>query len=187
TMTPSFLILNSRYPDSILNSNFFATAATATNNVNITFVDPADGKTKVASFPLPGEGPGCASSSGGLQSSQACIFAANGMTNSTYADSAGHMHFLSDFLYADLILNNTFKTKWSRLPINLIAEYENNLGASKHPFDYTVKGAIAEPGASVRTDLGSQSHVYYADISISQQRNRGDIQVGYAWLRHEQD
>ena len=35
--------------------------------------------------------------------------------------------------------------------------------------------------------MGSQSHVYYADISIGQQKNRGDIQVGYAWLRHEQD
>ena len=117
-------------------------------------------------------------SSSGLQSSQACTFAANGMTNSTYADAAGHLHFLSGFLYADLILNNTFKTKWSRLPINLLVEYENNLNASSHPFDYTVKGVRADPGAVVRTDLGSQSHVYYVDISIGQQKNRGDIPGG---------
>jgi hypothetical protein len=183
SMTPSFLVMNWRYPDAILNSTFFATQATSTNNINV--VDPSSGKP--IQFPVPGEGPGCAASSGGLQTSQACIFAANGMTNSTYADAAGHMHFLSGFLYADLILNNTFKTKWSRLPINLLAEYEDNLNAASHPFDYTVKGAVPDPGAVVRTDLGSQSHVYYGDISIGQQKNRGDIQVGYAWLRHEQD
>lgn len=185
TMTPSFLVMDWRYPDAILNSSFFSVAATSTNNIAV-----VDGSTppKVISFPINGEGPGCSTpSSSGLQSSQACTFAANGMTNSTYADAAGHLHFLSGFLYADLILNNTFKTGWSRLPINLLVEYENNLNASEHPFDFSVKGAVADPGAAVRTDLGKQSHVYYADVSIGQQKNRGDIQVGYAWLRHEQD
>jgi hypothetical protein len=110
------------------------------------------------------------------------------MTNSTFVDAnTGKLRFLSGFLYADLILNNTFKTKWSRLPVNLLVEYENNLNASEHPFDFTVKGKVADPGAVTRQDLGKQSHVYYADISIGQQKNRGDIQVGYAWLRHEQD
>ncbi|HWZ83371.1 MAG TPA: putative porin [Terriglobales bacterium] len=185
TMTPSFLVLNWRYPDSILNSNFFATQATTTNNINVvdTSVPP-----KVISFPISGEGPGCSTpGSSGLQSSQACAFAPNGMTNSTYVDVAGHLHFLSGFLYADVILNNTFKTKWSRLPLNLLVEYENNLNASSHPFDNTVKGTVPDPGAVVRTDLGSQSHVYYADFSVGQQKTRGDIQVGYAFLRHEQD
>jgi hypothetical protein len=184
TMTPSFLVMNWRYADSILNSSFFATQATTTNNPNIVL----PGTTTVAQFPVPGEGPGCSTPpSSGLQSSQACTFSPNGMTNSTYADAAGHLHFLSGFLYADLILNNTFKTKWSRLPINLLVEYENNLNASEHPYDYTVKGAVAVPGGPRRMDLGKQSHVYYADFSVGQQKTRGDIQVGYAWLRHEQD
>lgn len=183
TMTPSFMVMNWRYPDAVLNSNFFAVAATSTNNVNV-----VNGSGAVISFPINGEGPGCATpSSSGLQSSQACSFAPNGMTNSTYADAAGHLHFLSGFLYADLILNNTFKTKWSRLPINLLAEYEDNLNASSHPFDYTVKGAQADPGSVVRTDLGSQAHTYLADISIGQQKTRGDFQVGYAFVRQEQD
>lgn len=188
TLTPSFMVLNWRYPDAILNASFFATQATGTNNTFITFVDPADGKTKVASFPIPGEGPGCSTpSSSGLQSSQACAFSPNGMTNATYVDANGKLRFLSQFLYADLILNNQFKTGWSRLPVNLLLEYENNLNASEHPFDFTVKGAVADTGAVTRKDLGKQSHVYYADISIGQQKTRGDIQVGYAFLRHEQD
>lgn len=188
TLTPSFLVLNWRYPDAILNASFFATQATSTNNTFITFVDPADGKTKVATFPLPGEGPGCSTpSSSGLQSSQACAFSPNGMTNSTYVDANGKLRFLSGFLYADLILNNQIKTGWSRLPVNVLLEYENNLNASEHPFDYTVKGTVADTGAVTRKDLGKQSHVYYADISIGQQKSRGDIQVGYAFLRHEQD
>ena len=42
-MTPSFLVLNWRYPDAILNASYFATQATTTNNVNI---------------PVPGSDPG---------------------------------------------------------------------------------------------------------------------------------
>jgi hypothetical protein len=184
SLTPSFLVLNWRYPDSILNASFFATQATATNNPNV--LDPTTGKP--ASFPVPGEGPGCSTpSSSGLQSSQACAFSPNGMTNATFADATGKLRFLSGFTYADLILNNTIKTGWSRLPVNLLVEYEVNLAASDHPFDFTVKNAVPDPGAVTRKDLGSQKHVYYADISIGQQKNRGDIQVGYAYLRHEQD
>ena len=182
TMTPSFTILNWRYPDAFLNANFFATQAASTNNINV-----VDANGKVISFPVTGEGPGCAASSGGLQSSQACIFAANGMTNSTYADAAGHLHFLSGYLNADLILNNQFKTGLARLPLNVLLEYENNLNASDHPFDFTVKGAVTDPGSVTAKNLGKQSHAYLADISIGQQKNRGDLQFGYAFLRQEQD
>jgi len=59
TLTPSLMILNWRNPDSILNASLFATGATSTNNINVTYVDPNSGKTVVASFPIPGEGPGC--------------------------------------------------------------------------------------------------------------------------------
>jgi hypothetical protein len=95
-----------------------------------------------------------------------CAFAPNGMTNSTYVDANGNQRFLSRFLYADLILNNQFKTGLARFPINLLLEYENNLNAAAHPFEYTVKGAVADPVASESTKLGKQSHAYMADISI---------------------
>jgi hypothetical protein len=193
TLTPSFLLLNWRYPDAILNASFFATAATTTNNTSV-----VDSSGKVVSFPVPGEGPGCSTpGSSGLQSSQACAFSANGMTNATFVDAGGKLRFLSRFLYADLILNNQFKTGWARLPINLLLEYESNLNASDHPFDFTftntgttLHDAFANQGAAqaaARQDLGKQSHVYYADISIGQQKRRGDLQAGYAFLRHEQD
>ena len=193
TMTPSFLVMNWRYPDAILNASAFATAATGTGSVFV--LNPNTGKPVI--FPVPGEGPGCstpgstgltnAPAPGGKGETGRCTFAPNGMTNATYVDAAGNVRFLSRFLYTDLILNNQFKTPWARLPINLLVEYENNLNAADHPFDYTVKGAQANPGAVERTDLGKQSHVYYADINIGQQKTRGDIQVGYAFLRHEQD
>jgi flagellar motor protein MotB len=184
TMTPSFLVLNWRYPDAILNASFFATQATSTNSTSV-----VDANGKVVSFPVPGEGPGCSTpASSGLQSSQSCAFSPNGMTNSTFVDAnTGKLRFLSGFLYADLILNNQFKTGLARLPLNLLLEYENNLNASDHPFDFTVKNKVADTGAATAKDLGKQSHVYYADISIGQQKTRGDIQVGYAFLRHEQD
>jgi len=189
TLTPSFMLLNWRNESALLNSNFFATQATSTNNAGV-----VNGSGVAISFPVPGEGPGCGTpGSTGLVTSQACVFAPNGMTNSAYVYAGtnpalvGKPLFLSRFLYADLILNNQFKTRWSRLPINALLEYENNLNAADHPFDFTVKGPIADPAAAENTKLGKQSHVYLADVSIGQQRARGDIQVGYAFLRQEQD
>ena len=186
TMTPSFLVLNWRYPDAILNASAFAVQATTGGGVfNI------NGTPTTLSFQLPGEGPGCQTPASAITDTKKnvapCAFSPNGMTNATFTTADGSLRFLSGFTYADLILNNTFKTGWSRLPVNLLVEYENNLAASDHPFDFSVKGQIADPGAVTRKDLGSQSHVYYADVSLGQQKNRGDIQVGYAFLRHEQD
>jgi hypothetical protein len=59
-----------------------------------------------------------------------------------------------------------------------VGEYLNNLDAQDHPLDST---------GAVLTDLGSQSQAYGVDISIGQTRNKNDIQLGYAWLRQEQD
>jgi len=116
-----------------------------------------------------------------------CAFAPNGMTNSTYVDVNGNQRFLSRFLYADLILNNQFKTGLARLPVNLLLEYENNLNAAAHPFDYTVKGAVADP-VPPRTPVSASSRtLYMADISMGQQKKKNDIQFGYAFLREEQD
>jgi len=194
TLTPSFTILNFRYPDAALNASAFAVQAT-----NAGGFATVPGTTPPVTYPVvvtaPGEGPGCARIAGGVTSPQpasgalvgGCVFAADGMTNSTYLDANGNAHFLSRFLYADLILNNQFKTGLARLPINLLLEYENNLNAADHPFDYTVKGAVADPVAAENPTLGKQSHAYMADISIGQQKKKNDIQFGYAFLREEQD
>ena len=64
------------------------------------------------------------------------------------------------------------------MPVNLIIEYEDNLAAKEHPLDST--GALA-------TNLGKQSHAYLADINVGQTKNKNDLQLGYAYLRQEQD
>jgi hypothetical protein len=195
TLTPSFTVLNFRNPDAALNQSAFAVAATNGSSGTITI----NGTTTSITVTAPGEGPGCARIAGGVSAPQpavassqtflvgGCPFAANGMTNSTFLDQFGNAHFLSGFLYADLILNNQFKTPVKKLPINLILEYENNFHASDHPYDYKVKGTQTDPGAKVATNLGKQSHAYLADFSVGQQKSRGDIQVGYAYERLEQD
>ena len=172
TATPSFMVLNWHLPDAILQASAFAVQATTTGSTSLT--------TPVPAIPVPGEGPGCAAGRNGgkLPAFPPCAFAANGMTNSTYLDASGKPHFNSPFLYADFVLNNQIKTGLSRLPLNLLLEYENNLNAKEHPIDFT--GALA-------TNLGKQSHVYLADISLGQVKNKGDLQFGYAWLRQEQD
>jgi hypothetical protein len=122
------------------------------------------------------------------------------MTNSTWTDltnpSRPVNHFLSSFLYSDLILANTFKTPWERFPVNVLLEYEDNLNAADHPFDFTARsGCTTTDGVTtcttsqpaVATNLGSQSHGYLIDASVGQQKKKGDLQVGYAWVRQEQD
>jgi hypothetical protein len=200
--TPSYTLLNWRYADALLNSSAFAVGATTAGLIgNPTATPPT---SNVGPIPVPGEGPGCSNpSSTGLPNfptANGCVFAANGMTNSIWTDFTHPLapvnHFLSGFLYSDLILNNQFRTPWARLPINLILEYEDNLNAASHPFDFTAKSGCTTSGGvvtctksqpAVATNLSAQSHAYLIDFSVGQQRNRGDIQAGYAWLRNEQD
>jgi len=169
TSTPSFTILNWRNVDAILNASAFAVQATTTGNLPTS-------PTPVTGLPTPGEGPGCA---GGLNlpTVAPCAIAANGMTNATTVDAKGAAHFLSGFLYADLILNNQIKTGLSRLPLNVLLEYENNLDAAAHPLD-----AKGNP-----TTLGSQAHAYLFDVSLGQSKNKNDVIFGYAFERQEQD
>ncbi len=161
TTTPTFMAIKWNNPDAILQASAFGVQA----------------PTTTGGLPVPGEGPGCGKGSG-LPTAPPCAFSANGMTNATYNDPSGKPHFYSQFLYADFILNNQIKTGWDHLPINLLFEYENNLDAKDHPLD---------PTGGVLTSLGKQSHTYLADVSIGQTKNKNDFQVGYAWLREEQD
>jgi hypothetical protein len=163
TTTPSFLAIKWNSPDSILQASAFAVQATTTTG----------------GLPVPGEGPGCSKGSG-LPTVPPCAFAANNLTNATYNDPSGKPHFYSQFLYADFILNNQIRTGSDRWPINLLLEFENNLDAKDHPLAATGNGVVL-------TGLGKQSHTYLADISLGQTKNKNDIQVGYAWLREEQD
>jgi len=167
TTTASFLTLKWNRPDSILQASAFALQATTTG---------ASGTTPAGPFPVPGEGPGCQKIVGG-PGFPPCPFAANGMTNATFT-AGGKPHFLSEFHYADFILNNQIKTGAERWPINLILEYEQNLGAADHPLDST--GAVI-------SNLGPQDKEYGFDFNVGQTRNKNDVQIGYIWYRQEQD
>jgi hypothetical protein len=204
SLTPSFTILNFRNPDAALNQSAFALQATSASGSGTVKINGTT-YTIPVTVTAPGEGPGCATIAGGPKAPVpaaassstfvvgGCPFAANGMTNSTYIDQYGNAHFLSGFLYSDLILSNQFKTPVKKLPFNLLLEYENNLNASDHPYDYTMTGKAPlqngqpNPGAVVAKNLGKQSHAYLADFSVGQQKNRNDIQIGYAFEREEQD
>lgn len=168
TVRPSYTLLNWHLPDSLLSASAFAVQATTTGT----------GTTGTGN--VPGEGPGCASVWNGTKYSGGfppCAFAANGMTNSTFVDANGVNHFLSGFLYSDLILNNQIKTPSARLPINVMVEFEQNLNAHANPFD----------AAGLVTSLGKQDKSYGGEISLGQNAKKNDIQFGYSWWRIEQD
>ena len=107
-----------------------------------------------------------------------CGFGPNGLTNAT-TTIGGKAAFLSGYEYADFIWNNQIQTGLPRLPINLQLEFEKNLKAANHPLDST--------GTIVLTNLGSQANAYGFDFSVGQTKNKNDVQIGYAWLRQEQD
>ena len=176
TASPSFLTLKWNRPDAILNQSAFAVAATTTGFQPAT---PTGGKTPspIIGIPVPGEGQGCAKGVS-FTSFPPCVFAPNGMTNATYVDATGVAHFYSGYNYADFILNNQIRTGLTRLPVNLLLEFLDNLDAEAHPLN--TKGAV------IRT-LGSQNKEYGFDFSVGQVKNKNDIQLGYAWSREEQD
>ena len=72
------------------------------------------------------------------------------------------------------------KTGSSRLPINLLLEFEDNLDAAAHPLS-------AATGNPVLANVGSQNKEYGGDISIGQTKTKNDVQFGYSWYRQEQD
>jgi hypothetical protein len=100
------------------------------------------------------------------------------MTNATFVDSKGVPHFYSGYNYADFILPNQIQTGFTRLPVNILLEFLDNLDAENHPLD--TKGKVI-------STLGSQNKEYGFDVSVGQVKNKNDIQVGYAWYREEQD
>jgi hypothetical protein len=170
TSTPSIAVMNFRNTDEILNASAFAVQATNTGTSSTAPV-------VVTGLPVPGEGPGCSALSG-LPTVAPCAFAPNGMTNATFLGPDGKPHLASKFLYGDIVVNNQVKTGIARLPFNLLLEAEQNLRAAGHPLGTDGK---------VRTDLGRQSHTYLIDASFGQTKNKNDVQVGYAFLRQEQD
>jgi hypothetical protein len=176
TATPSFLTLKWNRPDAILQQSAFAVGATTTGYQPAT---PKGGTapSPITGIPVPGEGQGCAKGLN-FNSYPPCVFAPNGMTNATYVDSKGAVHFYSGYNYADFILNNQIQTGFKRLPVNLLLEFLDNLDAEAHPLD--TKGRVL-------TNLGSQNKEYGFDASVGQTKNKNDIQLGYAWYREEQD
>jgi hypothetical protein len=176
TVTPSFLSLKWNRPDAILQESAFATGATTTGYQPAT---PTGGPTPspITGIPIPGEGQGCAKGTS-FPSFPPCVFAPNGMTNATFVDSKGVPHFYSGYNYADFVLPNQIQTGFTRLPVNILLEFLDNLDAENHPLN--TKGAVI-------TTLGSQNKEYGFDVSVGQVKNKNDIQVGYAWYREEQD
>lgn len=160
TTTPSFTILNFRNADILVSESASVVGATTTGST----------KPAIGPLPVPGPGSGCAAGSQ-LPSFAPCVLATNGFTNATVVDKNGKVHFLSQFLYADFIVDNTIQTGWNRFPLRILGEYENNLNAADHP----------QPG------VGKQSHTYLIDASLGQLKERGDFNFGYAFQREEQD
>jgi hypothetical protein len=214
TATASFSATKWNRQNAILSASAFALQATSASAIVQLpiFPAPVTGPTTTpvaVTINLPGEGQGC-SNPKITQSQDAngsnlakpvlvpfspnCVFAPNGMTNSLLFDvttdgfgtiTKKNLRFASGFFYTDFILANTFKTPFKRLPINVTVEYENNLDAVAHPYSSTLDPITSQ--LVQLTNLGKQSHAYYGDISVGQQVKKGDFQIGYAWLRQEQD
>jgi hypothetical protein len=121
-------------------------------------------------------------SAGQLAATAGGIFAPNGMTNATVTTTVGTTtvrSFYSQFLYSDIILDNSFTTGIAKLPTwRVVLEYLDNLNAQDHPL--LTNGTVA-------TDLGKQSHLYKVETILGSTKNKGDFQLSYGFWRQEQD
>jgi hypothetical protein len=169
-MTPSYTILNWRNDDTLLNQ-----PSTVTGNTGIV----VNQGPPVSAAPI------------------STIFAPNGLTNATITvgTTGGQTirSYYSQYLYSDLIIDNTITTKWAKFPIRILGEYLDNLNAQDHPLFAFVNGASSGTACTgptagcVATNLGKQSHVYRGEFTMGQQRNKGDWLFTYAFHRQEQD
>ncbi|MDR3763228.1 MAG: putative porin [Acidobacteriota bacterium] len=121
---------------------------------------------------------------GNLAPTNASGFAPNGMTNCVttkvqYGSSAPAL--CSDFLYNDIIVNNTIKTAKANLPVNVMFEFEQNLGANAST------GGLSGTTAKTAAENKKRNTLIVLDASVGQQKAKGDFQVGYSFIRSEQD
>jgi hypothetical protein len=153
TMAPSYMILNFRNENQLINNTLSASSAvfgTPITGVAVT------GPAIVTGFV-----------------SGSTYFAPNGLTNCVLLPPTGttpRPTFCSQYLVSDLILNNQFKTKWAKLPFNLVGEYEQNLNANANPVD----GRLHDK-------------MYFVEASLGQSKAKGDAQIGYSFGRTDQD
>jgi hypothetical protein len=100
-------------------------------------------------------------------------FFPNAMTNSVCGAPASAIggtgtgvipYLCSSFLPIDFILNNTIKTKWAKLPVGVLGEYLYNASAANN-----------------------RRHLYKTELSVGRTTNVKEFQVGYSWVRSEQD
>jgi len=98
---------------------------------------------------------------------------ANSLTNATFIAGTGTAQkraFISGFEYADFIWDNTILTPWKRFPWHVTAEYQQNLRARRSVFAPS-----------------KQNKGYWFDTNVGAQKQRNDVQIGYNWMRIEQD
>lgn len=111
-------------------------------------------------------------------------FAPNGMTNCVttrvqYGASAPAL--CSDYLYNDIILNNTIATGHAKFPVNVLFEFEQNLGANSST------GGLSGATAKTTAENKKRNKLIVLDASVGQAKGKGDIQFGYSFIRSEQD
>lgn len=108
-------------------------------------------------------------------------FAPNGMSNCTknktyYTGSTANttpttgLGFCSQYQYSDFIVSNAIDTGLAWLPLNVVIEYEKNLGAKASPKDGKLHDSL-----------------FYSEASLGKLKNKGDVQFGYAYNTSEQD
>lgn len=95
------------------------------------------------------------------------------------AASGTTVGYAARFLYLDSIAQLDIRTNWSKFPISILFNYEQNMRSTR-----IVQNGTAAPTG---TDRNRERSAYWGEIQFGRQSEPKDLQFGYTFVRIEKD
>ena len=95
--------------------------------------------------------------------------------------AAAKRFFASKYGIMDAIARLDFDTGWKRWPIYVQGDFAQNTRACSN------LGAFVAAGVAAPTCHSSDRHAYWGEFQFGQVKNKGDLRLGYTFMRIERD
>jgi hypothetical protein len=107
-------------------------------------------------------------------------FSASTLSNN-FGVIGGKRIFASKYGIVDAIARLDFDTGWKRWPIYILGDFAQNTRACSN------LGTFVAAGVAAPTCDPHQRHAYWGEFQFGQVKNKGDMRLGYTFMRIERD